>query len=461
MNKFDVAILGAGPGGYVCAIRCAQYGLKTVLIEERDLGGTCLNRGCIPTKSMLHSSELFFNTQTLGKFGIQVGDVTVDFATVAKRRDRTVDQLRNGVASLLKANRVEVVKGHGAITSPTTLAVGKETYKAEHIVLAPGCKPVHPKIEGIDGSNILTTDQALRLDHCPESVVIIGGGVTGLEFASIFASFGKQVAVLKRSPAILPGLDDEETAKLLLRKFKRLKISFRAGVKFKRITGDTDKTVEYEYNGQEEKAEGEIVIVCTGRSPNTDGLGLSEAGVLTQGGYIKVNELFKTNIPNILAIGDATRGWQLAHAASAQGLAAAAICANMPVSYYGGAVPSCIYTNPEIAYVGLSEKQAVKAGKKIRVGRFHVPSNGKALIMGADTGLIKIISDEETGEIYGAQMACPRATDMIAEIAAVMNCEGTIHELASTIHPHPTLSEMIGEAANDALGLCCHALPSE
>ena len=454
---FHVAILGAGPGGYICAIRCAQFGLKTLLIEERELGGVCLNRGCIPTKTILQSAHLFHDVCRSAKFGVNVENPSYDYGVVAARREKIVGQLRGGVAAVLKSYGVTVVEGRGRLISAHKIAAGGEEYEARNIVIATGTRATTPKIEGVDGANILSTDDFLALRELPESAVIIGGGVTGIEFASILASFGKKVTVLKRSPEVLPGADEDVT-RLLLRKLKQLRVTFKSGVTFKRISGEAEKTVEYVENatGKEARAAGEAVILCSGRTPNTDSLGLENAGIETVRGYIPVDDRLRTNIVSIYAIGDVNGRHALAHAATAQGKAVAAEIASKPYVYNDGAVPSCVYTSPEAAWVGLSQTQAEARGYTVRVGRYHIPAAGKALVMGVDTGLVKVVSDEKTGRLLGAAIISPRATDMIAEIAALISVGATAADLAGTIHPHPTLSEVMWEAADDLLGLCCH-----
>lgn len=454
---FHVAILGAGPGGYICAIRCAQFGLKTLLIEERELGGVCLNRGCIPTKTILQSAHLFHDVCRSAKFGVNVENPSYDYGVVAARCEKIVGQLRGGVAAVLKSYGVTVVEGRGRLISAHKIEAGGEEYEARNIVIATGTRPTTPKIEGVDGANILSTDDFLALRELPESAVIIGGGVTGIEFASILASFGKKVTVLKRSSEVLPGADEDVT-RLLLRKLKQLRVTFKSGVTFKRISGETEKTVEYVENatGKEARAAGEAVILCSGRTPNTDSLGLENAGIETVRGYIPVDDRLRTNVVSIYAIGDVNGRHALAHAATAQGKAVAAEIASKPYVYNDGAVPSCVYTSPEAAWVGLSQTQAEARGYTVRVGRYHIPAAGKALVMGVDTGLVKVVSDEKTGRLLGAAIISPRATDMIAEIAALISVGATAADLAGTIHPHPTLSEVMWEAADDLLGLCCH-----
>ncbi len=458
MEKFDVAILGSGPGGYVCALRAAQYGLKTALIEENELGGTCLNRGCIPTKAMIHCAELFHDFQKAGKFGIVMGDISYDFAVIAARRDKLVTQLRKGIANLEKANGVTVIHGRGVLTSPRTIAVEGETVEADRLVLATGSSPAIPLITGMNGPNVLTSDDVLRMTELPESVVIVGGGVIGIEFAFLFAALGKEVTVLEMAPSVLNGVE-EEIVRLLLRKFRRLKIQVQTGVRVTRILGEEDATVEFESEGKKNKVTAQKCVVCVGRRPNTDRLGLEELGIATKNGFVIVDDQLRTNLPGVIAIGDITGKLQLAHVASAQGKVAAAVCAGRPASIRYDRIPACVYTSPEIAWVGMTEKNAKDSGRSVRTGEFHIPASGRALVMGADTGIVRLIVDSETEEILGGQIFGPRATDMISEIATVMNHGGTIREIAETVHPHPTLSETIMEAAEDVFGLCCHQAP--
>ncbi|MGI5831067.1 MAG: dihydrolipoyl dehydrogenase [Thermoguttaceae bacterium] len=460
--QFDTAVLGAGPGGYVCAIRCAQYGLKTLLIEEKELGGTCLNRGCIPTKTLLHSARLFHDIRHFAKFGIKVENPSFDYGVITSRSEKIVGQLREGIGSLLKSHGVTVVSGRGKLLSPHEIETGGERFEARNIVIATGTRPSVPNIEGAEGPNILSTDDFLALNELPESAVIIGGGVSGIEFASILASFGKKVTVLKRSPEILPDTD-EEIVRLLLRKLKQLRVTFKAGVTFKRITGETEKTVEYidHATGKESVATGQVCVLCTGRVPNTESIAPENAGIETIRGYIPVDEQLRSNVASIYAIGDVNGKHALAHAAMAQGKAVAAEMASRPHRFRDDAVPSCIYTAYETAWVGLSQTQAETRGYTVRVGRYHIPATGKALVSGVDTGLVKIVSDAKTGKLLGAAIISLRATDMIAEIAALISLNATVADLADTVHPHPTLSEVMGEAADDLFGLCCHAPKKE
>ena len=451
---YDVAVLGGGPGGYEAAIRCAQYGLHTALIEARELGGTCLNRGCIPTKALLHGAEVWETVEDAGTFGVKVGEKSLDFAALATFKDRQVTKLRKGIEALEKANGVTVVKGRGTLADAHTIAVGDEKVTAEKIILAMGSEPSKPPIAGIE--NAMTSDDVLAMTALPASVNVIGGGVIGIEFATLLSTLGAKVTVLEMLPDILPGVDPEINA-LLRGVLKKKKVDI---INEAKVLSISDKhAVEYELKGEKKVAEADACIVCVGRRPMTKDLGLDAVGVKMERGFVQVDDHLQTSVANLYAIGDITGKIQLAHVASAQGLVAAANCAGKGERMDYRIVPACIYTHPEIAYVGLSEKAATEKGYTVRIGKFDVGGNGRSAVMYERTGLAKIVTDEKTGEILGAQVMSPCATDMIAEIAAVMRCEGTIEELADTIHPHPTVSEIIMEAAHDVDGLSCSAMP--
>lgn len=456
---FDLAVLGGGPGGYEAAIRAAQYGLTVCLVEKDLLGGTCLNRGCIPTKALLSGAEAMDAIREAPLLGVEAGVPKLNYAALAAFKDRQVARLRRGIEQLEKANGVTVVKGEGRLAGNHALMAGDRTITADKLIVATGSRPVRPGIPGLDGAQVLDSDQVLTMKNLPHSVVIIGGGVIGIEFATLFSGLGSQVTVLEMTEDILPGIDPEITAQVrsLL---KKRGIGIHCGARVSAVIGGQGVKAVYQKAGQEFVAQGERCVVCIGRAPNTRGIGLEEAGVaLDDRGYVRVNEYLETTLGDVYAIGDITGRIQLAHAAAAQGLIAAANCAGRRQKMDYGIVPACVYTSPEIAYVGLSEQAARQAGRQVGVGRFSVAGNGRALTMNRQEGLVKLVCDRGTGEILGCQMLCPRATDMIAEVAAVMRCEGTYEELAATIHPHPTLSEIIMEAASDVEGLCCHAMP--
>lgn len=449
---YDVAVLGGGPGGYEAAIRCAQYGLKTALVEARELGGTCLNRGCIPTKALLHGAEVWETVGDARALGIRTEGRALDYAALAAFKERQVSLLRRGVESLEKAHGVEVVAGFGRLENANTLEVEGRRLTARRVILATGSQPALPPIPG--AQDALTSDGVLSLTALPASLVIVGGGVIGMEFATLFSSLGVKVTVLEMLPDILPGVDARLSA-LLRRSLKRRRVDI---INNARVT-EIGSTVRYEVDGEPRTVQAERCAVCTGRRPQTQGIGLEAVGVRTQRGYVCVNDRMETSVPGIYAVGDITGGPQLAHAASAQGLVAAANCAGLERSMQGRAVPACVYTRPEIACVGLDEQTARAQGRQVRTGVFDVAGNGRCAVMNERLGLCVVVADAQSDELLGAQIMAPRATDLIAEVAAVMRLHGTAEDLANTIHPHPTVSEIVMEAAHDVSGLCCHALP--
>ncbi|MEI6100538.1 MAG: dihydrolipoyl dehydrogenase [Eubacteriales bacterium] len=454
-GAYDVAVIGGGPGGYVCAIRCAQFGKKTVLVEKRELGGTCLNRGCIPTKALLHTAELFEEMRLHGDaLGIQCNGLSIDYAATSKRKNEIVKKLRNGVAGLVSARKITLVGEEAVLTGKNTFTAGGREYRAERIILATGSEPAAIPVLGADKKGVMNSDQVLEMEKLPESCVIIGGGVIGIEFASLMSAFEKKVTVIEMLPRILNEMDEDisaTAAKLMQKKG----VEIHTGAKLLEIKDGL--VCVYEENGIQKEAAGEIVIMAVGRRPVLKALNLQAAGVAAQR-FVEVDEKMQTNVPGIYAIGDITGKLQLAHVASAQGLVAAANACGGNKKMQYNIVPACIYTNPEIASVGMTEAQVKAAGIPYKTGSFAAAGNGRSMIMNCPDGFVKILSHRESGEILGAHMIAPRATDMIGEIAVAMKAEATIEEIADTIHAHPTVSEMIMEAAHDTEGLCCHKL---
>ena len=456
MKTYDIAVLGGGPGGYVAALRAAQLGKKVILAEKQDIGGTCLNRGCIPTKALLHGAELYAELLHGADYGIRAETISIDYEKLSEKKNASVRRLRGGVQSLLRARGVTVVAEEAILTGKNTIRAGNTEYRAEAMILATGSVPACVSIPGADKPGVMNSDGVLAMTTCPESVVIIGGGVIGVEFATLFRSLGKKVTIVELLPDILAGMDEEIRAleKDLL---KRQGVEIYTGAKVQEIRDGL--VCVFEQEDKVHEAQGEAVILAAGRRPNTAGLGLETAGVKTTvRGFIETDSHMCTNVPGIYAVGDITGKIQLAHVASAQGITAAHnACGQNRIMRYD-IVPSCIYTNPEIASVGLTEEKARETGRKLRIGKFPVAGNGRSLIMGASEGFSKLITDEKTGEILGCHLMAPRATDIIAEVAAVMRSEGTVEELSDTIHPHPTVSEILMEAAHDTEGLSCHKL---
>lgn len=455
--NYDVVVLGAGPGGYECAIRCAQYGKRVALVEAREVGGTCLNRGCIPTKALLHGAEVYECAKNSAACGVITSEVSFDFAKMAEYKDTIVSKLRSGIAGLEKAHGVTLIEGFGTVVDAHTLDVNGASISFDKLILATGSSPARPPIPGIDGKNVVTSDDILTMTELPESFVIIGGGVIGIEFATLFASLGRPVTVIEMMPSILPGVD-ADIVRLLSRVLKKKKVSVINNAKVTSIDGGDNVTVHYELNGQEKTAEGACCVVSVGRRAMTAGIGLENVGIEMNRAFVNIDEHCRTNVENIYAIGDITGKIQLAHVATAQGFTAAANACGHEETIGYDIVPSCIYTSPEIAFVGLSEDKCKAQGIEYRVGSFNVAGNGRAMIMGDALGTAKLIADPN-GKLLGAQLMGPRVTDMIAEIAAVLKMGGSISDISETIHPHPTVSEVIAEAAHDFDGLCCNALP--
>lgn len=456
--SYDLTVIGGGPGGYVAAIRACQLGLKVAVVEEREMGGTCLNRGCIPTKSLLHSAEIFHTAKTAKEYGIDIKEVDFNYKRIAERKDAIVKQLRTGVEFLLKKNGCEILNGKGIIKDKNTIEVtGKNpsTISTDKIIIATGSKPVRPPIPGIDNNKVLDSDNVLSLTSCPDKVIIIGGGVIGLEFATIYNSLGKDVTIVEMMNEILPSVD-REISGILRKSLEKRGVKIFTDSKVISINSENKAVCTFQNSGLERKAEGDVVIIAAGRKPNTEGVGLENTGIEMDRGFIKVNDGLETSIKGIYAIGDVTGKVLLAHVASAQGMVAAANASGKCKKINYSIVPSCIYTNPEVATVGLSEEEAKKKGYDIKIGRFPVSANGKSMITGEKEGVAKIVTYKVTGEILGAHIISPRATDMIAEICVAMNLESTIEEIADTIHPHPTVSEIIMEAAHDVDGHCVH-----
>lgn len=459
-SKNRITIIGGGPGGYVAAICGAQLGARVTLIEKDTLGGTCLNRGCIPTKSLLQSAGIFKQIEAADTFGITVEKIALDFSKVCKRKQQVVRQLLNGVNFLMKKNGINVIKGTGTIIEPGRVKVaGNEniTIETDQIIIATGSKPLSIPIKGANQKGVINSDGALAMERLPESMIIIGGGVIGLEFAQIFHRFKTRVTVIEMAPQVLPS-EDAEIARMLEKILRKEGIDIYTGAEVKSIETDKQgyKTVFFNVGDKEKKLAAGKVLIAAGRRPCIENIGLKKLGVSLKNGAIIVNKRMETDIKNIYAIGDVTGDPMLAHKAMAEGRCAVqnAIGIDSEIDYK--TVPRCIYTSPEIASVGLTEKAALEKYGDIKIGKFPFRGNGKALIMDKTEGMVKFIIESKYDEVLGAEIIGPCATEMIAEAVLGMHLEATINDFASAVHAHPTLSEAIMEAALGADGKSLH-----
>jgi len=461
VEERDLLIIGGGPAGYVAAIRAAQLGGKVTLVEYDALGGTCLNRGCVPSKCLLHSVELYQSMQEAGQYGINATGVSVDLAKMMARKNAVISTHVSGVQSLLKANKIEVIKGRARLAPSGQVAIDdgqgqKQTIQAKKIILATGAKPITLPIPGADSpSGIISAESVLDLDYIPKSLVMIGGGVIGVEMATILAKLGCQVSIVEMLPHILP-LEDAELTAILAKALKDDGVQVYEGTKVSRIEdAGSGKTVTISNGGGEKKLEVEVVAIAVGYRPNTDGIGLEEAGVTVNRGAVQANERLETGAPGIYAAGDVIGGMMLAYVAMEEGIVAAenALGRSSTVDYQ--AVPRCTFSLPEIASVGLTEEEATRE-HQIQVGRFPFAANSMATILGERRGLVKIISEPKYGQILGVHIIGPRATDLIAEATLAMKLEATPQDIVATIHSHPSLSEALHEAALDVTGETLH-----
>lgn len=463
MEKYDVVVLGAGPGGYVAAIRAAQLGGKVAVIEKDNFGGTCLNRGCIPTKTFVKNAEIIHEIKNAGKRGILVAEPEIDMSGMLQMKDMVVNQLSTGVYGLLKSNGVAIYRGEGTVTDHKTVVIKNEDTEIAYnkLIIATGSENFIPPIKGLD-DGILTSTELLNIDTVPESLAIIGGGVIGCEFATVFAALGTRVTIVEMMPRLVANLD-EDISQQLQKNFKKSKIQVRTSHSVKEIAKNADCYVlkmDDINNKCDVELTAEKVLISVGRKPNL--AGLEALGLDMKGKYIKTDEKQKTNLEDVYAIGDVNGTIQLAHVASAQGRAAAENAMGMDSSCSLDVVPSCIYTIPEIGTVGLTETAArEKYGENIIIGKFPVAALGKALAMGETEGSYKIISEKETKKVLGVHIFGANATDLIMEAAVVMQAGGTLDMITDTIHAHPTMAEGIMEAAHAVEGLCIHMPPAK
>lgn len=443
-----VLVIGGGPGGYVAAIRAAQLGAKVTLAERAEIGGTCLNRGCMPTKALLHSSEVYELATNSADIGIIGRDVAVDWPRVQATRQSVSDKLTGGVRALMRANKVTVVEGEAKFTGPKTVEVGGKTLNPDKIIIAVGSKPVMPPIPGLkECPACIDSTACLKLDHIPESLVVIGGGVIGVELGSVYRRFGSKVSVLELQDRILPQMDGE-LAELAAAQLVAEGMDLRTGAKVTRVDTTTNgAAVHAEIGGKDTVFEAEKVLVCVGRSPNLEGLGLDKAGIAVEGGFIMVDKRLETSVPGVFAVGDCSGRLMLAHAAMAMGEAAAENAMGGEAGFNEDMSPACAYVGPEIAGVGYTEERAKELGIEYIVGRFPTSANGRSLVSGCTGGLIKVLAGPKFGEILGVHILAPSATELIEEAALAIRLEATLDELTDTIHCHPTVAEALREAA--------------
>ena len=455
MPDFDVVLIGSGPGGYVAAIHAARQGARVAIVEQKatEWGGTCLNWGCIPTKTLVQSAEVLRTVRRAAEFGVNVGESEIDWTAMQARKDRVVASMRQGVQGLLKSNGVEMVTGRGRLVGPGRVAVDGSDLAGRNLILAPGSVVARPPFKGADLG--LTSDEILSVATVPESLVVIGGGVVGMEFAGIFSLLGTRVTVIEMLDQLLTPLDPEVAQRFQQLMSKR-GVSFHLSARVESLEkGAGGFRVKFE--GQE--VEAEQVLVATGRRPNTDEMGLEEAGLALDRSAIKVDAHLRTNLEGVYAIGDATMISMLAHTASYQGeVAVHNALGEHPVSADYTAIPACIYTEPEIAYVGLSEAQARAQGEQPKVGSFPFAALGRAMVLGETEGLVKVVADRE-GYVVGVTIMGPRATDLIAEAVLAVHQGVTAAELTHAVHAHPTLPEALAEAALDVDGRAVHIAP--
>lgn len=450
----DIAILGGGPGGYVAAIQGAKLGAKVILIEKDKIGGTCLNRGCIPTKAMVRSAEIFNNLKKASEFGCEAQDCSIDLRKVVARKESIVKELAGGIHHLLQHHKVEVVKGTGEIRNNNTIIVKTQASETvihcKNIIIATGSTATKLPIDGLDAPNIMTSEEILDLTELPATLAIIGGGVIGMEFAFIFNSFGVDVSVLEYFGDCLTTLDNDickEITNIALE--KGIKLYTNSKAQEIKTSEDGKSVISFSKDKETKLLVADKVLVSVGRTPCLEGINTAKLGLeqTTSQKGIKVNLALQTNIPNIYAIGDVTEKSMLAHVASHQGIVAVKNIMGIKCSMDYDTIPNAIFTDPEIAVVGLSEKQADKEGRKINIGKFPFVANGKALTLGEPRGFIKLITEKETGVILGGAVIGPHATDLIAEITLAVKNKLTSQQIAETIHAHPTTAEVIHEAA--------------
>jgi dihydrolipoamide dehydrogenase len=461
-TKFDLIVLGSGPGGYVSAIRASQLGLKTAIVEAEELGGICLNWGCIPTKALLKSAQVFEYISHASDYGIQVSGAEADFTGMVKRSRGVADGMSKGVQFLMKKNKIEILSGWGKIQPGKKVEVadkeGKKTvYAADHIIIATGARARELPTLKIDNEKVIGYRKAMTLEKQPKSMVVVGSGAIGVEFAYFYNSIGTKVTIVEFMDRIVP-VEDEEVSKALEKIYKKSGITIMTSSEVTKVdTKGAGCKVTVKTAKGEEVLDCEVVLSAAGVVSNLENIGLEEVGILVDKGKIQVNDYYQTNMPGYYAIGDVVPGPALAHVASAEGIICVEkIAGHHPEALDYGNIPGCTYCSPEIASVGMTEAKAKAAGYEVRIGKFPFSASGKASAAGAKDGFVKLVFDKKYGEILGAHLIGANVTEMIAEIVAIRKLETTGHELIKTVHPHPTMSEAIMEAAASAYDEVIH-----
>ncbi|KAB7708823.1 dihydrolipoyl dehydrogenase [Bacillus aerolatus] len=471
-EEYDLVILGGGTGGYVAAIRASQLGLKIAIVEKNKLGGTCLHKGCIPSKALLRSAEVFKIAKNSEEFGVTTGEVALNFGKVQQRKQTIVDTLYTGVKGLMKKGKIDVYEGLGRILGPSIFSPMPGTVSVEmndgtdnpmlipkNVIVATGSRPRSLPGLDFDGEVVLSSDDALELENVPESVIIIGGGVIGIEWASMLADFGAKVTVLEYAGRIVP-TEDEEISKEMERLLKKRGVDIVTNAKVLAETMERNNgsvAVQAKVNEDQKTFSAEKLLVSVGRQANVEGIGIENTDIEIEEGFVKVNEFYQTKESHIYAIGDVIGGLQLAHVASHEGITAVNHLAGEeadPIDYT--TVSKCIYSSPEAASVGLTEKEAREQGYDVKTGKFSFRAIGKALVYGESDGFVKMIADKKTDDLLGVHMIGPHVTDMISEAGLARVLDAAAWEVSHTIHPHPTLSEAIGEAALAVDGKAIH-----
>lgn len=457
MSKYDVIVLGSGPGGYVTAIRASQLGFKTAIVEKESLGGVCLNWGCIPTKALLKSAQVFDYLKHADSYGLIVKEFDKDFGKVIERSRGVAEGMSKGVQFLMKKNKIEIINGFGKIKPGKKVEVAGKEYSADHIIIATGARSRELPNLKQDGKKVIGYREAMSLKTQPKSMIVVGSGAIGVEFAHFYNSMGTEVTIVEFLPNLVP-LEDEDVSKQFERSFKKagIKVMTSSSVEKLDTSGKLVKATVKTSKG-EETLEAEMVLSAVGIATNIDNIGLEDVGIVTDKGKVMVNDWYQTNIPGYYAIGDITPGPALAHVASAEGITCVEKIAGLhvePIDY--GNIPGCTYASPEIASVGMTEKQAKDAGYEIKVGKFPFSASGKASASGEKDGFVKVIFDAKYGEWLGCHMIGAGVTDMIAEAVLGRKLETTGHEVLKAIHPHPTMSEAVMEAVADAYGEVIH-----